>query len=73
VAPLAAEVGQEFLDNLASKGRKNKAPADGAGTSGASRVRKAPASDAASNKAPPAKHIKKAGVKRCREIPVASG
>jgi hypothetical protein len=73
VAPLAAEVGQEFPDNLASKGRKNKAPAEGTGTSGASRVHKAPASDSASDKAPPAKRPKKAGVKRRREIPVASG
>jgi hypothetical protein len=78
VAPLAAEVGQEFLDALASRGRKSTAPADGAGTSGASRVRKAPASEAGSDKAPPAKRYKKAGCgptgrKRRREIPVASG
>jgi hypothetical protein len=31
--PLQAEVGQEFLDNLASRGRKNKAPAPEAGSS----------------------------------------
>nr|XP_051211347.1 formin-like protein 6 [Lolium perenne] len=31
--PLAAEVGQEFLDNLVSRGRKNKAPAPEAGPS----------------------------------------
>ncbi|KAK1607903.1 hypothetical protein QYE76_031576 [Lolium multiflorum] len=40
VAPLAAEVGQEFLDTLAQrdqapKGRKNKAPAEDAGPSAA--------------------------------------
>ncbi|KAK1662142.1 hypothetical protein QYE76_050301 [Lolium multiflorum] len=32
-APLQAEVGREFLDNLASCGRKNKAPASEAGPS----------------------------------------
>jgi hypothetical protein len=31
--PLQAEVGQEFLDSLAAQGRKNKAPAYGAGPS----------------------------------------
>jgi hypothetical protein len=33
VAPLAAEVGQEFLDKLNFRGQKNKAPASDAGTS----------------------------------------
>ena len=32
VAPLSAVVGQEFLDNLASRGRKNKTPASEAGS-----------------------------------------
>jgi hypothetical protein len=43
VAPLSAEVGQEFLDNLASRGRKDKAPTPEAGPS----------------EAPPAKRKKK--------------
>ncbi|KAK1644138.1 hypothetical protein QYE76_061943 [Lolium multiflorum] len=63
-APLQAEVGREFLDNLASQGRKHKAPASEAGPS----------------EAPPAKRSKKgdAGKKgtiqhyRSR-MPVASG
>nr|XP_051229800.1 uncharacterized protein LOC127347676 [Lolium perenne] len=33
MVPLQAEVGQEFLDKLASEGRKNKAPAPDAGSS----------------------------------------
>jgi hypothetical protein len=63
VAPLAAEVGQEFLDNLASRGQKNKAPASDVGTS----------------EDPPAKrHKKKSGDKpygseRRHEMPVAAG
>ncbi|KAK1616477.1 hypothetical protein QYE76_021994 [Lolium multiflorum] len=58
-APLQAEVGQEFLDKLASRGQKNKAPAPEAGSS----------------HAPPAKRPKKATVKHYRkhEMPVASG
>ena len=76
--PLAAEVGQEFLDALASKGRKDKGLAEGAGTSVTSRVRKAPASEAGSGQAPPAKRPKKAGCgpsgwKRRHEMPVATG
>ena len=76
--PLVAEVGQEFLDALASRGRKDKGPAEGAGTSEASRVRKVPASEADSGKAPPAKRLKKAGCgpggrKRRHEMPVATG
>nr|XP_051197131.1 uncharacterized protein LOC127310500 [Lolium perenne] len=43
--PLQAEVGKEFLDNLASRGRKNKAPTPEAGSS----------------EAPPAKRSKKDG------------
>ncbi|KAK1632448.1 hypothetical protein QYE76_006763 [Lolium multiflorum] len=56
---LQAEVGQEFLDNLTSRGQKNKAPAPEAGSS----------------HAPPAKRPKKGTVKhyRKREMPVASG
>ncbi|KAK1687203.1 hypothetical protein QYE76_048051 [Lolium multiflorum] len=57
-APLQAEVGQEFLDKLASRGQKNKAPAPEVGSS----------------HAPPAKRPKKGAVKhyRKREMPVAS-
>jgi hypothetical protein len=61
--PLAAEVGQEFLDNLASRGWKNKAPAPEAGPSGA----------------PPAKRLKKKsgdnpyGRKHRHEMLVAAG
>jgi hypothetical protein len=64
VPPLAAEVGQEFLDKLNDRGRKNKAPASNVG----------PSED------PPAKHSKKdrSGkpftTKRYRsQMPVASG
>jgi hypothetical protein len=63
-APLQAEVGQEFLDNLASRSRKNKTPASEAGPSGD----------------PPAKRSKKDGsgkpftTKRYRgQMPVSSG
>nr|XP_051190158.1 uncharacterized protein LOC127303469 [Lolium perenne] len=58
-APLQAEVGQDFLDKLASRGQKHKAPAPEAGSS----------------HAPPAKRPKKPSVKhyRKREMPVASG
>jgi hypothetical protein len=62
--PLQAEVGQEFLDNLTSRGRKNKASASEAGLS----------------EDLPAKHSKKGGagkkgtVKRYkRRILVAAG
>nr|XP_051222195.1 uncharacterized protein LOC127340492 [Lolium perenne] len=61
--PLQAEVGQEFLDNLASRGQKNKAPAPEAGSS----------------EAPPAERSRKDGgkpytKKRYRsQIPVATG
>jgi hypothetical protein len=77
-APLAAEVGQEFLDALAKKGRKDKGPAEDAGTNATSRVRKAPAPEAGTGQAPPAKRQKKTGSgpggrKRRHEIPVASG
>jgi hypothetical protein len=60
---LAAKVGQEFLDNLVSRGWKNKAPAPEAGPS----------------EAPPAKRLKKKsgdkpyGRKRRHEMPVAAG
>ena len=78
MTPLAAEVGQEFLDALASKGRKDKGPVEGAGTSVTSRVRQAPASEAGSGEALPAKRYKKAGYgpggrKRRHEMPVATG
>jgi hypothetical protein len=63
VPPLAAEVGQEFLDKLNDRGRKNKAPA----------------SDASPSEEPPAKLSKKDAsgkpytTKRYRsKMPVAS-
>jgi hypothetical protein len=61
--PLQAEVGQEFLDNLASRGQKNKAPAPEAGSS----------------EAPPAKRSQKDGGKSYttkwyrKQPPVATG
>jgi hypothetical protein len=59
---LSAEVGQEFLDNLASRGRKNKAPAPEDGPS----------------EVPPTKRPKKDGDKpysrkRRYKMPVATG
>nr|XP_051197201.1 pollen-specific leucine-rich repeat extensin-like protein 1 [Lolium perenne] len=66
VVPLQAEVGQEFLDKLASEGRKNKAPAP----------------DAGSSQAPPAKRPrteilggKEVGKRRYKKktMPVSSG
>jgi len=64
--PLGAEVGQEFLEKLSSRGQKKKAPAPEAGSSDA----------------PPAKRLRKEMVAgklvtskrhRKREMPVASG
>ena len=61
--PVSTEVGQEFLDNLASRGRKNKTPASEAGPS----------------EAPPVKRCKKTTVagpktkKRWQAMPVATG
>ena len=64
--PLGAEVGQEFLEKLSSRGQKNKAPAPEAGSSDA----------------PPAKRSRKEVIGgkqvttkryRKREMPVASG
>jgi hypothetical protein len=66
VVPLQAEVGQEFLDKLASESKKNKAPAP----------------DAGSSQAPPAKRPrteilggKEVGKRRYNEktMPVSSG
>jgi hypothetical protein len=66
VAPLQAEVGQEFLDKLASGSKKNKAPAP----------------DAGSSQAPPAKRPrteilggKEVGKRRYKKktMPVSSG
>ncbi|KAK1686025.1 hypothetical protein QYE76_046873 [Lolium multiflorum] len=68
VAPLAAEVGQEFLDTLAQGGQATRA-----------RKNKAPASDAGTSEAPPAKRHKKKGStgppgrKRRHEMQVATG
>ncbi|KAK1613919.1 hypothetical protein QYE76_019439 [Lolium multiflorum] len=68
VAPLAAEVGQEFLDTLAQGGQATKAWKN-----------KAPASDAGTSEAPPAKRHKKKGSigplgrKRRHEMPIANG
>ncbi|KAK1665328.1 hypothetical protein QYE76_053487 [Lolium multiflorum] len=76
-APLQAEVGQEFLDNLASRGRKNKTPAPKAGSSAApswGRKNKAPAAEAGSSEASPAKRSKDGSRKLYRnKMPVASG
>ncbi|KAK1647654.1 hypothetical protein QYE76_065459 [Lolium multiflorum] len=59
VVPLQAEVGQEFLDKLTTRGQKHKAPEPEAGSS----------------QAPPAKRPKKPSVRqyRKREMPVANG
>jgi hypothetical protein len=59
VTPLQAEVGQEFLDKLTSRGQKHKAPEPEAGSS----------------HAPPAKRPKKPSLRhyRKREMPVADG
>nr|XP_051204759.1 uncharacterized protein LOC127318329 [Lolium perenne] len=62
--PLDAEVGQEFLDKLASHGRKNKAPASEAGTSEDPPAKRSKQGDAG----------KKGSVKRYgSRMPVASG
>jgi hypothetical protein len=63
-APLQSEVGQEFLDNLTSRGHKNKAPAAEAGTSEDPPAKRSKKGDAG----------KKGTVKRYRsQMPVASG
>jgi hypothetical protein len=63
-APLQAEVGREFLDNLASQGCKHKAPASEAGPSEDPPAKRSKKGDAG----------KKGTVKRYRsQMPVASG
>ncbi|KAK1625829.1 hypothetical protein QYE76_000144 [Lolium multiflorum] len=64
--PVSAEVGQEFLDNLASRGRKKKAPAPEAGTSDAPPAKRS-RKEVVGGKQVTAKHYRK------REMPVASG
>nr|XP_051197064.1 uncharacterized protein LOC127310425 [Lolium perenne] len=63
-APLQAEVGQEYLDNLTSRGRKNKAPASEAGPSEDPRAKRSKKGDG--GKKGTAKHYRK-------RILVASG
>ncbi|KAK1564062.1 hypothetical protein QYE76_018260 [Lolium multiflorum] len=65
-APLQAEVGPEFLDNLASWGRKKKAPASEAGTSDAPPAKRS-RKEVVGGKQVTTKHYRK------REMPVASG
>jgi hypothetical protein len=64
--PLQAEVGQEFLDNLASRGQKNKAPAPEAGPSDAPPAKRS-RKEVVGGKEVTAKHYKK------RRMPVSSG
>ncbi|KAK1617042.1 hypothetical protein QYE76_022559 [Lolium multiflorum] len=64
--PLQAEVGQEFLDKLASQGKKNKAPATEAGSS------HAPPAKRARQEVVGGKTVSRKEYRR-REMPVASG
>nr|XP_051196652.1 uncharacterized protein LOC127309985 [Lolium perenne] len=64
--PIQAEVGQEFLEKLASQGRKNKAPAPDAGSS------QAPPAKRARQEVVGGKTVSKKHYRR-REMPVASG
>nr|XP_051211373.1 flocculation protein FLO11-like [Lolium perenne] len=64
--PLQAEVGQEFLDKLASQGRKKKAPASEAGPS------EAPPAKRPRQEVVGGKVVSKKNYRR-REMPVASG
>nr|XP_051221449.1 uncharacterized protein LOC127339669 [Lolium perenne] len=63
--PLQAEVGDEFLEKLASRGQKNKAPAPEAGSSGAPTAKRSRME--VGGKKVVAKHYRK------REMPIASG
>ena len=64
--PLGAEVGQEFLEKLSSRGQKKKAPAPEAGTSDAPPAKRS-RKEVVGGKQVTAKHYRK------REMPVASG
>ncbi|KAK1649567.1 hypothetical protein QYE76_067372 [Lolium multiflorum] len=64
--PLQAEVGQEFLDKLASQGKKNKAPTPEAGSSHAPPAKRA-RQEVVGGKTVSKKHYRR------REMPVASG
>nr|XP_051201854.1 uncharacterized protein LOC127315401 [Lolium perenne] len=64
--PLQAEVGHEFLEKLASRGQKNKAPAPEAGSSDAPPAKRS-RKEVVGGKKVTAKHY------RSREMPVASG
>nr|XP_051207449.1 formin-like protein 16 [Lolium perenne] len=66
VTPLQAEVGQEFLDKLASQGKKNKAPVTEAGSSHAPPAKRA-RQEVVGGKTVSKKHYRR------REMPVASG
>jgi hypothetical protein len=63
--PLQAEVGQEFLDNLTSRGQKKKAPAPEAGSSIAPPAKRA--RQEIGGKLVTTKHYRK------KAMPVASG
>ncbi|KAK1670147.1 hypothetical protein QYE76_058306 [Lolium multiflorum] len=65
-APLQAEVGREFLEKLTSGGKKNKAPAPEAGSSHAPPAKRA-RQEVVGGKTVSKKHYRK------REMPVASG
>jgi hypothetical protein len=64
--PIQAEVGQEFLDKLASQGKKNKAPAPESGSS------HAPSAKRAWQEVVDGSTVSKKHYRR-REMPVASG
>jgi hypothetical protein len=66
VSPLEAEVGPEFLEKLASRGQKKKAPAPEAGTSDAPPAKRS-RKEIVGGKEVTAKRYRK------REMPVASG
>jgi hypothetical protein len=65
-APLQAEVGQEFLDKLSTRGQKKKAPAPEAGSSDAPPAKRS-RKEVVAGKQATVKHYRK------REMPVASG
>jgi hypothetical protein len=64
--PLEAEVGPEFLEKLSSRGQKKKAPAPEAGTSDAPPAKRS-RKEVVGGKQVTAKHYRK------REMPVTSG
>ena len=64
--PLEAEVGQEFLEKLSSRGQKKKAPAPEAGSSDAPPAKRS-RKEVVGGKQVTTKHYRK------REMPVTSG